>query len=83
LSAFDRRSYDVAFVDLALPDGNGMALACELKMRQPGLKIVLITGFASTSDDPSMRSESVDLVLPKPWTPAELASALRRIRDNR
>ena len=81
LLVFDERAYDIAFIDLALPDGNGIDLATELKKRHPQLMIVLMTGFASAANDPSVGSVSVDAVLPKPWAPRELENVLRRIRD--
>jgi len=81
LSVFDNQAYDVAFIDLALPDGNGIDLAGEFKKRQPQLMVVLITGFAASRDDPSLGSTSVDVVLPKPWAPRELESIIRRVRD--
>ncbi len=81
LLAFDGRAYDIAFIDLALPDGSGIDLAAELKKRQPQLMIVLMTGFASVANDPAVGSASVDAVLPKPWAPRELENVLRRFRD--
>jgi two-component system chemotaxis response regulator CheY len=82
MSALDQHAYDIAFVDLNLPDGNGIELSSELKKRQPQLKVVLITGSAASPDDLITRSQHVDAAIPKPWTPAELESVLRRFREN-
>ncbi len=81
LVAFDNHAYDIAFIDLALPDGNGIDLAGEIKQRQPRVMVVLITGFASAADDPGIGTVNVDAVLPKPWTPRELETVLRRVRE--
>ncbi len=77
LAASIRRPFDVAFVDLKLPDMSGIAAAAELKKRLPELKIILITGFAASIDDAEPGWTHIDGVLPKPWRPAELEAILR------
>src|SRR5690349_6862332 len=42
-----KSGFDVALVDLRLPDGDGTALARELKERVPESEVVLLTGFAT------------------------------------
>lgn len=71
--------FDIAFVDLKLPDMSGAMAAAHLKRRDPGLKVVLITGYASSVDEAEPFWTHVDGVLPKPWQPAELAAILRTI----
>ena len=39
--------FDVALVDLRLPDGRGHDLAARLKVLQPDGEVVLLTGFAT------------------------------------
>ena len=39
--------FDVALVDLRLPDGDGTALAPQLKARSPDGEVILLTGFAT------------------------------------
>lgn len=73
------RSYDVAFVDLKLPDMSGIAAAAELKKRSDRLRVILVTGFASSTDDAEMRWAHIDAVLPKPWKPSELDAILRMV----
>ena len=74
------RLYDVAFVDLKLPDMSGIATAAELKRQIPELRVILMTGFASSLGDPEISWAHVDGVLPKPWRPAELNAILRTLR---
>src|SRR5512141_1084289 len=42
-----REGFDVALVDLRLPDGDGTALAPQLKEAAPDGEVVLLTGFAT------------------------------------
>ncbi|MGZ3426069.1 MAG: response regulator, partial [Polyangia bacterium] len=43
-----RKGFDVALVDLRLPDGDGTELARELKSLAPDAQVILLTGHAST-----------------------------------
>jgi two-component system sensor histidine kinase HydH len=47
LQAAERDGFDVALVDLQLPDGDGNALALRLKELAPDGQVVLLTGFAT------------------------------------
>ncbi len=76
---FDSRSYRVAFVDLKLPDTSGIAVAAELKRRSPDIKVILITGFATSVDDTEPGWTHIDGVLPKPWRPNELETILHTV----
>ncbi len=79
LAAATGRTFDLAFVDLNLPDMNGRTAAARLKQQLPGLKLILISGLAAAVDDPAVNSVGADGVLPKPWKAAELADMLRRV----
>jgi DNA-binding response OmpR family regulator len=74
-----RRTFDIAFVDLKLPDMNGIAVAAQLKQKLPSLRVILVTGFAASVDDAEPNWTPVDAVLPKPWKPAELEAILRTL----
>ncbi len=79
LTASIQRHFDVAFVDLKLPDMSGIAAAAELKKRFPDIQVILITGFATSVDDAEPGWTHIDGVLPKPWRPAELEAILRTL----
>ncbi len=80
LAAATHRSYDVAFVDLRLPDMSGLIAAAELKRQSAELKVILVTGFAASVDDLEPGWSNVDGVLPKPWRPGEMETILSRLR---
>src|SRR5262245_51349921 len=42
-----RLGFDVALVDLKLPDGDGTTLAGQLRERAPDSQVILLTGFAT------------------------------------
>lgn len=51
--------YDCVVLDLELPDGSGLALAQELRSRDPGVQLVFFSG----SDDPELLSAASSLAL--------------------
>ena len=75
------RKFDAAFIDFKLPDGEGTSLAAFCKERYPSMFVILMTGFASSADDPNLLAGAVDSVLPKPWNPGELRGILKSILE--
>src|SRR5512137_899018 len=78
-----RRSFDLAFVDLRLGTDDGLDLIPALLAAAPGLKIIVITAYASVDTAvEAMRRGATDYI-PKPFTPAQLravAAKVARIR---
>lgn len=79
LEAIGKRSYDLAFLDLRLPDMSGAVLASEFKKRCPRAGVVLMSGFLTSIHDPEVRLAQIDAVLPKPWKSGELESVLKAL----
>jgi DNA-binding NtrC family response regulator len=50
----ESRRFDLAFVDAKLPDTDGIELARHIKMLDPAIRIVIISGFYYT-DDPKVQ----------------------------
>ena len=70
----DARSVDVVLCDIMMPGGvNGLALAREIRRRQPKLPIVLTTGYAEAAA--GVEDEAFGLLL-KPYSLEALANAL-------
>jgi DNA-binding response OmpR family regulator len=76
--------FDVALVDLRLPDGDGTALAAELHQTVPGAEVVLLTGFASVESAAAAIRAGACAYLVKPCAVPELlltvGQALRQVR---
>jgi len=78
-----RRTFDMAFVDLRLGTENGLDLIPALRTVLPGLKIIVITAYASIdSAVEAMRRGATDYI-PKPFTPAQIRLAVRKVFDVR
>jgi two-component system, NtrC family, response regulator AlgB len=78
-----RRSFQLAFVDLRLGTANGLDLIPALLATAPWLKIIVITAYASIeSAVEAMRRGAADY-LPKPFTPAQVELAVRKVNEVR
>jgi signal transduction histidine kinase len=76
--------FDVALVDLKLPDGDGTLLAPELKELSPTSEVVLLTGFATLESAVAAVRAGACAYLVKPCATHELLvtveQALRQVR---
>ena len=79
-----KEGFDVALVDLRLPDGDGTALAAELKEGSPDSEVVLLTGFATLETAVAAVRAGACAYLMKPCAPQELLltleQAMRQVR---
>ena len=79
--------FDVALVDLHLPDGDGTALAAQLKERWPDGEVVLLTGHASVESAAAAVRAGACAYLLKPCTTHDLLlaveQAMRQVRLHR
>ncbi|HTQ81390.1 MAG TPA: response regulator, partial [Thermoanaerobaculia bacterium] len=73
------RSFDVAFVDLRLGTESGLDLLPRLLAAAPGIKVIVITAYASVETAvEAMRRGAADY-LEKPFTPAQIDLALEKV----
>src|SRR5579871_949193 len=72
LDALERGRFDVVFLDLWLQAESGLAVLPEVLRRQPGVRVIVITAYASyESAVEAMKLGAVDY-LPKPFTPEQV-----------
>jgi signal transduction histidine kinase len=79
-----REGFDVALVDLRLPDGDGTSLAPQLKEASPDGEVVLLTGFATLESAVAAVRAGACAYLVKPCATQELLvtveQAMRQVR---
>jgi len=79
-----KEGFDVALVDLRLPDGDGTALAPQLKELSPDGEVVLLTGFATLESAVAAVRAGACAYLVKPCATQELLvtveQAMRQVR---
>ena len=82
-SAIAKRDYNVALVDVRLPDGDGFDLLAECRERRPGTSVIMITGYGTVdSAIDAIRAGAFDY-LTKPLIDDELEMAIHRALSQR
>src|SRR5262245_12622564 len=78
LAAVDEAEWDCAFVDLVLPDMDGLELLKQMRTRRPGLPAVVITGHGSGLRGFAAREAGAYAFLEKPgdMTPEKILAVL-------
>jgi signal transduction histidine kinase len=72
------RDFDVALIDVRLPDGDGMSLLAPLRASAPFAQLVLVTGNATLEGAiAAVRGDAFAYVL-KPVSPPDLIDTVRR-----
>lgn len=67
---------DALVTDLRMEDGSGLELAAGVRRMVPGVKVVLLTGYAGGDRSCRGGTNPVDRVLEKPARPREVRKAL-------
>ena len=70
-------SIDLLLTDVVMPGRSGPQLAADLRARNPGLKVLYVSGYADSRHMPLDASE----LLPKPYAPHALLSRVRSTLD--
>lgn len=68
--------YPIIFLDLNLPDLDGITLSGRLKRHYPDMKIILVTGENVLLSEHELSLVGISRILPKPYTLQELSEAL-------
>ena len=72
------RGFDVAIVDVKLPDASGVDLIPKLRQAAPFSEVVLITGFASMDAAIGALRSGAFAFIPKSFRPEELISTVEQ-----
>jgi len=71
---------ELVVTDLNMPGMNGLELARRVRTLAPRAKVLLTTGSAMClPDELALRTQGVDLLLPKPYGYHDLMAAVRRL----
>jgi CheY-like chemotaxis protein len=79
LGLAEGHAFDVVLTDYSLGEVTGAQLAERLAERPETPFIVLVTGYATEIDDPSLLTRGVSAVLPKPCRANDLREVLARV----
>jgi PAS domain S-box-containing protein len=79
LATLDTREFDAVLTDYSLGEVTGAELAERIADRGDRVYVVLVTGYATEIDDPSLMSRGINAVLPKPCRGEDLRQVLSRV----
>lgn len=77
------QTYDIALVDIKLPDTNGTDLLPKMHVLYPQMIKIAITGFPSLEDGTKVLNGGADAYLVKPVKPEELLKIIEEKLKNR
>lgn len=85
-SAIERmqdHEFDLVITDLKMPGMNGIEVLKSIKILQPEVPVILITGYAAIDNAiESMKSGAADYI-PKPFTPDEILGKVKKAIEER
>jgi len=83
LKLFQKRGFDVAVLDLKLPDGTGIELMKKLRAIDPDIGAIILTAYASVSSAADGIRAGAEEFLEKPVELSQLETILYRLGERR
>ena len=76
VARFRENDFDIAFIDVKLPDMNGLESLFEIRRLKPGAKVMMMTGFSMELLPQQAVEGGAFGVLEKPFAPEALLEAI-------
>ena len=73
-----KEMFDAIIVDLKMPDMSGIDVIKSLKVNQPEVPVIMITGYASVPTAVEAMKSGADDYIPKPFEPDEIIGVVNR-----
>lgn len=83
IDAFKEEDFDLLIADIRLPDMNGLDVIKQVRRHTPETKIIVITGFVSTSVAVDAMQNGVTDFLPKPFSEKQILKSVNKTLELR
>jgi len=77
LEKTEKADYELAIVDIKLPDIRGIEVAREIRKQHDDIRLIIITGYSEMADSIETIDVGIDEILIKPIEPDELLRAVK------
>jgi DNA-binding NtrC family response regulator len=77
LNKIAERPYDLVLLDFALPDRNGIQILRDIRERDPGLAVILITAYGTVENAVAAMQGGAANFIQKPWDNEKLLADIR------
>ena len=78
LEKVDRRGFNIALIDIKLPDRSGVEVLKEIRRRQPTAISIMITGYANLENAAASLNEGAFAYLQKPLDVEKVLETVKR-----
>lgn len=79
LERLSQAAFDLVLTDVVMPEMDGFELLRQVKARYPGVKVIVLTGFARRQSISDFLLYGADDYLSKPFQVPELLASVERI----
>ena len=79
LQKLEARPFDLAIIDLLLPDVDGLALAEAIRMLDPGTPVILITAYGTPAFESMASHPAISHYLHKPFSIDRLQELVKQM----
>jgi signal transduction histidine kinase len=79
----NHKDYDLVITDMAMQEMHGISLAEEIRKIDPGIPIILCTGYTEQIDKLKENTNDIDRLVMKPFTLQEMAGIIRGLLDKK
>lgn len=77
----EKGNFDVIFSDMLLPDSTGLEVVLKFTRQNPGLRVVLGSGYAGSESDLKKITQNGYKFLPKPYSFQDIIHAVRELLE--
>jgi len=77
LARMAERPFDLVLLDFALPDRNGLEILADIRSRDPGLAVIMITAYGTVDNAVRAMQNGATNFIQKPWDNEKLLADVR------